>query len=384
MKVPYKVILIANYKKDKQESMNRFVQVVFYELSKKNIPVEIWKPICLFGLLFNETNMGLGKWFGYIDKYILTPIVFILKITIQVIKNEHSVYHITDHSNAIYVPFLPKKNTLVTCHDVLAIRGAFGFKDAYCNASKFGVLLQKNIFNNLQKNINIAFVSINTQKQFLKLLKKPFQVEYKVVYNGLNAPFTKLSLAEKEEQILKYSSFPTQPFLLHVGSNLERKNRSLLLKMLENLQHNFNGIICFAGQKPDNALSSLIDKMGLAKRVIVFEKPSHELLNLLYNTCDAFIFPSFSEGFGWPIIEAQTCGVPVICSNIEPMPEVGGAAVLLANPNSANEFTTQFLKLKNQDFKADLIKKGFENANKFKTEYMIENYIQFYNKILKN
>lgn len=376
-----KIILVGNYSKDNQESMNRFVNMIANGLNKYKIDYEIWTPILLFGYFFKSTNVGVGKWVAYIDKFIITPAYFWVKVFINKIQNTNIVYHICDHSNAVYVPIFPLKKLIITCHDVLAIRGSMGFKDAYCKSSGFGKKLQNNILKNLSKNIRIAFVSTNTLNHFKEIANNFFPNNYKVIYNGLNANFNKLSRVEIENLKTKHNNFPSSNFILHVGSNLERKNRKLLVNMLHELNNNYNGIICFAGQKPNDEIFNLATQLNLCNRIYFIEKPNHELLNLLYNTCDAFVFPSFSEGFGWPIIEAQICGAPVICSNIEPMLEIGGKGVLTANPENSIDFSKQFLLLNNNIFKEKLVKLGIENVQQFSAKQMIENYIGFYKSI---
>ena len=377
----FKVILIGNYACDKQVSMNSFLNILALGLKNEGFELEIWKPIVCFGYFVKNTNKGIGKWFGYLDKYVITTIYFFIKVLIHKLTQINCVYHICDHSNSIYISLFPLNKILVTCHDVLAIRGALGFKDAFCEASGFGKILQHFILKNLKKNINIAFVSQNTKNQFIALRTNHFQNKYQVIYNGLNADFKKLEIEEVNKLIQKYSSFPTQKYILHVGSNLTRKNRVLLVKMIYELRDNYDGLLCFAGQKPDNHLLQLASDLKVNNRICFIQNPNHELLNLLYNQCDAFIFPSLSEGFGWPIIEAQTCGRPVICSNIEPLPEIGGNGVITANPFNEVDFANSFLLLKDTLFRANLIQKGIENAQKFATNKMVNNYINFYKTI---
>ncbi len=377
----FKVILIGNYACDKQVSMNSFLNILVLGLKNEGFELEIWKPNVCFGYFVKNTNKGIGKWFGYIDKYVLTTIYFYIKVLIHKLTQINCIYHICDHSNSIYIPLFPLNKILITCHDVLAIRGALGFKDAFCEASGFGKLLQHFILKNLKKNINIAFVSQNTKNQFIALGANHFQNKYQVIYNGLNADFKKLEIAEVHKLIQKYSNFPTQKSILHVGSNLARKNRVLLVKMLSKLRNNYDGLLCFAGQKPDNHLLQLAADLGVSDRIYFIQNPNHELLNLLYNQCDAFIFPSLSEGFGWPIIEAQTCGAPVICSNIEPLPEIGGNGVITANPFDELDFVNSFLSLNDSLLRDNLIQKGFENSQKYTTKKMLNNYIDFYKTI---
>jgi len=224
----------------------------------------------------------------------------LIKSYVYVLINKDTVFHICDHSNSIYLPFLPKNKSLITCHDVIAIRGAMGLKDANCEPSGFGKILQNKIFNNLKKAKYIAMVSENTKNQFVEINhfvgNKP---HITVIKNGLNQDFKKLAKSEWQQNTF---TLPNKPFLLHVGSNLPRKNRIILPQILKGLQENFDGYLCFAGKRPDSALANEIKRLNLSHRVMVFEEVSQEELNLLYNSCFAFVFPSFSEGFGWPII----------------------------------------------------------------------------------
>ncbi len=125
---------------------------------------------------------------------------------------------------------------------------------------------------------------------------------------------------------------PRVSFLLHVGSAFPRKNRKILIDMVAALGKSWDGKICYAGETIEDELLDYAESMGVGERIISIVKPSHELLRALYSGCEAFMFPSFSEGFGWPAIEAQACGAPVIASNLAPMPEVSGEAALFADP----------------------------------------------------
>jgi glycosyltransferase involved in cell wall biosynthesis len=168
------------------------------------------------------------------------------------------------------------------------------------------------------------------------------------------------------------------PFLLHVGSGQPRKNRELLVEMISILNSKWKGKICFAGEGIDPKLYAYASSLGVTDKMISVISPEHKHLIALYSGCEAFIFPSFSEGFGWPLIEAQACGAPVIASNIAPLPEVTGGAAIHKDPKNAQDFADAFLLLENMEIRNDLIKKGFENSSQFSRKKMIEEYLNLH------
>jgi glycosyltransferase involved in cell wall biosynthesis len=90
---------------------------------------------------------------------------------------------------------------------------------------------------------------------------------------------------------------------------------------------------------------------------------------------------SLYEGFGLPIIEANSIGRPVITSDIEPMKSIGNDSVILVNPNNASEITLAINSIAgNKDLRNDLISKGLENAEKFRALSIAKEYERLYYK----
>jgi glycosyltransferase involved in cell wall biosynthesis len=371
------IVLISNYPLDRQESMLRFARMLNSEIQKTGLATEVWWPKPVFGLLSKSTNRGLGKWLGYIDKWLIFPVTIRYRLVTKKSYYSNARFHVCDHSNAPYLNHLPRNRTAITCHDVIAIRGALGYKDTYVAASVFGRILQKRILYFLSRAKLLACVSNYTYRQLLELSAdaKSNEARWIVIHNALNADFRPLKNVISNELLIQSGINVDVPFILHVGSSLQRKNRKLLLSMVMSLGNQWNGNICFAGEAIDNDLSENIKQLGLEKRVVSIEKPNHETLVALYSTCAAFIFPSFSEGFGWPIIEAQACGTPVIASAIEPFPEISGKAALFADPNIPQDFAQAFLSLSKENTNLILVQKGLQNANHFKPEIMTKAYI---------
>src|SRR4030042_2479349 len=84
---------------------------------------------------------------------------------------------------------------------------------------------------------------------------------------------------------------------------------------------------------------------------------------------EVFLFPTFYEGFGLPILEAQSVGTPVVTSNISSMPEVAGDGAVLVDPKSPEELTEAVFDLiSDEAYKNDITEKGLENVKRFSWE----------------
>ena len=374
------IILIGNYEPDNQFSMRIFAELMEEGYRKSAINVTLIRPDVFFSKL-SSGKSSLFKWLGYIDKFIL----FSMKLLVLRVKffllNQTVYYHICDHSNAFYLYFLPKKKTIITCHDVLAIQSGLGFTGTYCTTTKSGVVLQKIILNALCRAKKLATVSEYTLNQLKIIDTKPtITKKWKSIHNALSNKFSPSNNDEIEKLLNNHKQLRNQEFILHVGSSLERKNRILLVKLINELKTEWNGILVLAGDSLSTELLELIDKLKVKDKILQIYRPQHTEIISLYSICQAMIFPSYSEGFGWPIIEAQACGAPVITSNKAPMmTEVGGNAALYADPNDTDSFVNQFQKLKNKEFRAEVIRLGFENAKKFNFDNTINQYINLIN-----
>lgn len=372
------VILIGNYPRDKQESMERFAQMLSDGYRNAGVQTMIWRPIVFFGTFFKTTS-GLGKWIGYFDKWILFPIILSWRLQKKKFNNPSVRFIVCDHSNAPYLRLLPKERAAITCHDALAIRGAFGYADAYCPASPAGVILQKWILHRLQEAGTIIATTQLTIDHLTELSagKGIDKKNCHIIPLAFNADFKRIERVEKDRLLATVGLNPNSSFLLHVGSALPRKNRKLLIDMVAALGERWDGKICFAGEALEEELLNYAKSIGVGGRVFSIVKPNHEMLLALYNGCEAFVFPSFSEGFGWPVIEAQACGAPVIASNFAPMPEVSGGAGLFADPYSPQDFAEAFLTLKRDvALREDLIQRGIKNIARFHIDKIMRAYLE--------
>lgn len=173
------------------------------------------------------------------------------------------------------------------------------------------------------------------------------------------------------------------PYLLFVSTLEPRKNLITLIKAFEYLkeQHRIPHNLVLIGQKGWKYKSSFkaIKKSRYRENIYHLNYLSDELLALFYHQTDAFIYPSFYEGFGLPILEAMTLGSPVIASNTSSLPEIAGDAALLINPNNTLELAEAILKvISDSQLRKELIKKGLERAKLFSWERTAQETLKAY------
>jgi glycosyltransferase involved in cell wall biosynthesis len=377
------VILIGNYPLDGQESMERFAQMLEAGFQKAGVSTELWRPIPVFATGSGSTEAGLRKWLGYIDKWLVFPLVLRWRLRRKALAAPQVHFHVCDHSNAPYLGHLQRERTSITCHDVIAIRGGLGHADAHATPSRFGRKLQQWIFHHLSRAERLATVSALTFRQLTELVgnRPPAGTDWRTIPLSFNAEFRPLAAAERTARLQRAGLASEVPFVLHVGSGHPRKNRGLLLDMVHALGNRWTGNICYAGEAPGKELLDRAEVLGLSDRVVAVVKPDHDTLVALYSACEAFIFPSYSEGFGWPVIEAQACGAPVIASTVEPMPEVSGGAALHADPTDAPAFAAALLRLQDPATRAAVVQRGFDNCRRFESGYMVRSYLNLYQRL---
>jgi glycosyltransferase involved in cell wall biosynthesis len=136
-----------------------------------------------------------------------------------------------------------------------------------------------------------------------------------------------------------------------------------------------------SGAQEDLRLTDLKLKTTAAAEPAVHElgRLTDEELVAAYRRSDMVVFASLYEGFGLPILEAQAMGRPVITSNFGAMREAAGDGALLVDPYSVEEIRAAILRIKNEPgLREDLVRKGRENAERFRADAIALEYAQIY------
>ncbi|MDX1953706.1 MAG: glycosyltransferase family 1 protein [Verrucomicrobiota bacterium] len=357
--------------------MLRFSKLLLSKLPSQGLAVDHLAPEqCLTRFAANQKS--LFKWFGYVDKFILFPRRLRTFLRQSLTHGKNPIVHICDHSNAMYSKSAAGFSiSVTTCHDMLAVLGALG-REPDCPASTTGRYLQKWILNGLASSRHVVCVSNNTRRDLEELLPSSPRPELHTVYNGLNHSYSPMQPEESQRLMKSAGAKISSPFLLHVGSGQPRKNRETILKVFAQVRERYPAQMVFAGSPLTDSQSKLATDLKISEFVREVVSPSNELLNALYSEALALLFPSRSEGFGWPIIEAQASGCPVVTSNRTSIPEIVLDTGLTAEPDDVATLTEHCLTLTKLETRNRYRGLGLQNALRFTTDSMIEGYIHVY------
>lgn len=400
------VLLIGNYEPDRQESMQRFANVLASDLPKRGVHVETCRPTPLFGRLAPSAS-GFGKWLGYIDKFLLFPISLMRRTKRMrdgaLTRKERFIVHICDHSNAVYTRCLRGIRYVVTCNDMLAIRSARS--EIKENVTRWtGRILQVWILNGLKRARAVACISEATCADLLRLSALP-RDRVSVIYMGHNYPYYPLPHTEAKCEAWKVlgggrGPTPWAPgfsFILHVGGNHWYKNRvgvlaiyAAMRKQAAETKSTVVPKLVMVGPVSTSATDSFLEKNPeLGGDVVCVQDISNEGLRALYSSAELLLFPSLEEGFGWPIIEAHACGCRVVTTGKAPMTEVGGSASVYLDPVwLEDEGGIQLAAKAVRDLLDEAAPErerrtdeGLRNAARFSTEKMIREYVCLYRRL---
>lgn len=369
---PLKILLVGNYKFEGSTSMMVWAKTLQRELHQLGIDAELIEPKPLLGRL-KPSAVGLGKWLGYCDRFLLFP------RTLRAAASQADVVHICDHGGAMYALRMKGKPVLVTCHDMLAVRGARGELPDF-KPSPFGRFLQNWICRGVQGAHLVACVSQFTYGDARRILNEDNNL--RVVLNGLNYPFRPLSPAEVDARLASHAEIDC-PFILHVGSSQTRKNRDGVLRVFARLSRETDFKLVLAGQPLNESLSELARDLQISSRIIQLVKPDVKVIEALYSRAIALLFPSRFEGFGWPPIEAQACGCPVVASDIPPFIETVGESALLHSIDDEEGMAGSIRRLAiDARFREQTRLRGLENVqSRFQTARMMEQYLSLYREL---
>ncbi len=208
----------------------------------------------------------------------------------------------------------------------------------------------------------------------------------KVLPNGVSSAFRPIAREAAQSWVRSSLNLPA-PFVLTVSDLQPRKNHLGLIRAFEQLirahpelpQH-----LVLVGKETWYApvIRATAAKSELRDRIHFTGFVSDQELLQLYGACDVFVYPSFYEGFGLPIVEAMACGRAVACSNTSAMPEVADSAALLFDPCSTEDlFRAMRDLLLNPELRLRMERLGMQRATLFSWEKAAGKTLEIYYEI---
>ena len=255
------------------------------------------------------------------------------------------------------VPIIHPKRSIVTVH---------GLEYEFCQAAYSfweRLYMRFSIRHSCRVASAIVCVSENTKRDVMRLYDTPAE-KIHVVYEGYEATIP----ADQESQEAE-----EEPYLLFIGRLEERKNISRIIEAFDILkeQRQIPHRLVLAGKpgygygKITNALRESRYRKKIVLPGYISEKEKWKLLK----HADIFLFPTLYEGFGIPVLEAQSVGTPVVTSDISSLPEVGGEGAIYVDPMSVENIADGIWKvLDDRAFRDGIIQKAAHNVDRFSWE----------------
>lgn len=200
----------------------------------------------------------------------------------------------------------------------------------------------------------------------------------KVIYEGVAKVFS--STGDKDYNNYKDYNFP---YLIYIGSLYPHKNVAVILNVLKYFDDLKLVVVC-ARSVFRQRFEAEIEKRGLRGKVIFAGFVPDEELAVLYRKAAAFVFPSLSEGFGLPGLEAMAAGCPVISSNAGALPEIYGGAAVYFDPKNEAELTEKIREIReDRGYRKNMIELGKERVKIFTWERCAKETLEVYQRVLK-
>lgn len=218
----------------------------------------------------------------------------------------------------------------------------------------------------------IIAVSDYMKKEIVRHFGVP-EEKIHVIYHGVSRYFRGAKDSKQQIRGVLEKLGVVAPYILFVGTFHKNKNIIRLLKAFKRFKQSSElphrlVLAGGTGQSYDEAVRTLAE-LKMRDYVSLLGFVAENDLPAVYTGADLFVLPSLFEGFGMPVVEAMSCGVPVIASNVTSIPEVVGDAGLLFDPYSDEEMAAAMEKvLRDRGFHAILREKGLNRAKQFTWE----------------
>jgi len=292
-----------------------------------------------------------------------------IRLSLEMLLHKPDVLFVPSH---MFPRFAPKKSYIMI-HDVAFMHMKKAYSHIHYRHLKSGTKYA------VKKAKKILVPSEATKKDLMKFFKCP-EEKIAVIYHGCD--FTQKTLQPKfESEVFEQMGLKRKDsFFLFVGRIEAKKNIERVIEAFMKFSENFpNWKLILAGKRGQgfNKILNKAEKLNAFEKVIMPGYVTENEKHVLLKYCNAFVFPSLYEGFGFPILEAFVYGKPVITSQKASAPEVAGDAAIYVDPTDAKSIQDAMRKIvSDPNLKVELIEKEKARLAKFKWEDSIKKTIE--------
>lgn len=225
----------------------------------------------------------------------------------------------------------------------------------------------------MEKAARIIAVSANTKNDIVNIYPHIDASKIDVVYHGCSIKINTKSVVTLPEN-----------YVLFVGTRSLYKNFIFFVNSIAELLQNDPNLylICAGGGDFDSYEKEFVFNLGLEKQIIQKHFEEDEL-GIFYSKAKCFVFPSLYEGFGLPVLEAMTCGCPVVLTNYGSFPEVAGTAGVYYESNNGEDLKDKIKDLiDNESLRQEFSSRGLEQVKKFSWQKAADECLAVYKKAL--
>ncbi len=261
--------------------------------------------------------------------------------------------------------------TVVSIHDLIFLRYPeyYKFIDRYIYKWKFRYACQK--------ADKIIAISECTKRDIISFFHIP-EEKIEVVYQGCHPDFSIKISEEKKQEIIQKYQLPDQ-FLLYVGSIESRKNLLLIVKALTYINKSIHLVAIGKKTNYQAEIEKFVVENNLWERVKIINNLPFEDLSACYQSAKIFIYPSFFEGFGIPVIEALSSEIPVIAATGSCLEEAGGPDSIYVNPLNEDELAETIVKVWNDPvLSQQMVEKGNVYVQRFSEQKIVQRIMDVY------
>lgn len=273
-----------------------------------------------------------------------------------------------------------KKKLIVTIYDLTVLT------HPECHEEANIKMCTKGINDTVRYADEIIAISEHTKKDLMEILKVPDEM-ITVTPLAADTSYMPISDSEKLVRVREQYKLPKK-FILFVGSLEPRKNVKTLIRafagLSEELRKDYYLVIAGAKGWLNSDIPKIVTDLKIEEKVFFTGYIANEDISTVYSLATIFVYPSLYEGFGLPILEAMSCGVPTITSNTSSMPEVAGDAALLINPLDVDELVAALERLLYSDgIQNRMREQGLKRAGEFSWEKCARETLAVYHKVNK-